>query len=154
MSSQITGGSWLKCIEDGSALEESKTSGEPSMRCPQCDGAWLTTESLQAIEDSAFGTGMVKGQMRYGERETDHECPHCGEAMTRFRYRGYNLEIEACPGDAGFWLDRGEDRDIKDVMRNRGRNLRRSAGAQEAWKRTRRGEKQSVFDRILDIFRR
>jgi Zn-finger nucleic acid-binding protein len=154
MTSQITGESHLKCIVDGSMLEESRTSGEPSMRCPQCSGAWLTTEALQALEDRSFGQGMVKGQMRYGESQSERRCPHCGEPMTRFRYRGHNLELEACPNDAGFWLDRGEDRGIHEVMRERARGLRRSAGAQRAWRKARRGEQVSLLDRILDVFRR
>lgn len=154
MSSQTTGGNVLKCIEDGTPLEESKTSGEPSMRCPQCSGAWLTDEALHAIEDKSFDPEMVKGQMRYGEHPTEHECPHCGELMSRFRYRGNNLEIEACPNGAGYWLDHGEDRNIKDVMKERTKGLRRSVGAQSDWSKARRGEKESFLDRILNIFRR
>ena len=87
--------STMNCIEDGTVLEPSKTSGEPSMRCPVCNGAWLTDEALHAVEDKSFDPELVKGQMRYGEHPTEHACPHCGENMTRFRYRGHNLEIEA-----------------------------------------------------------
>lgn len=144
----------MRCIEDGHELEPSRTSGELSMRCPVCSGAWLTDEALHAVEDKSFDPELVKGQMRYGEHPTEHACPHCGDNMTRFRYRGNNLEIEACPNDAGYWLDHGEDRHIKDALKDRKRGLLRSVGAQRAWQRTRRVGKVSIMDRIRSIFGR
>jgi Zn-finger nucleic acid-binding protein len=92
----------LRCIDDGSVLQPSEISGQPTMRCPQCGGAWLTVAAFHTLEDSAFDPDMVKGQMRYGEHPVEHPCPHCDRPMTRFRYRGYNLELEACPQEAGF----------------------------------------------------
>lgn len=144
----------MKCIEDGSVLEPSNTSGEPSMRCPVCSGAWLTEEALHAVEDKSFDPEMVKGQLRYGEHPTDHACPHCSEKMTRFRYRGHSLEIEACPNHAGYWLDHGEDRHIKDALKDRRRGLQRSVGAEHAWHRARRGGSTSIVDRIKSLFGR
>ncbi len=70
--------------------------------------------------------------------------------MTRFRYRGYNLEIEACPTDAGFWLDKSEDREIRDVMKQRGANLNRSASAERSWHQAKRGTRAGVFQRIKE----
>lgn len=144
----------MRCIEDGTGLEPSKTSGEPSMRCPVCSGAWISEEAFTAVEDKSFSPDMVKGQMRYGERPTDHPCPHCGENMTRFRYRGRNLEIEACPNHAGYWLDHGEDRHIKDALKDRQRRLQRSVSAQRTWHALRRGGSVSLMDRIRSLFRR
>lgn len=154
MTTQQQSALTMKCIEDGSELEPSTTSGEPSMRCPQCNGAWLTDVALYAVEDKTFDPEMVKGQRRYGEQPTEHPCPHCGKNMTRFRYRGYNLEIEACPEGAGYWLDHGEDRNIKDLLKTRERNLNRTVGAEQAWQKVRRGKPVSIMDRIRSIFRR
>ncbi len=109
-------------------------------------------ESLEAFEDKHFRDDMVKGQRRYGEQSVDHSCPHCGNNMTRFRYRGYNLEIEACPDSAGFWLDKDEDRRIKEVMKTRIARMRRSGSAQVAWDRFRRGDNRSFIQRIKDLF--
>ena len=91
--------------------------------------------------------------MRYGEHPAGHPCPHCGKEMTRFRYRGYSLELEVCPEDAGFWLDHGEDREIQNVMKTRTRNLRRSASAQQSFRRWRRGGNQSFLDKLRNLFR-
>ncbi len=154
MTTEQTQQTVMKCIEDEHELEPSETSGEPSMRCPVCSGAWLTGEAFHAVEDKSFDPELVKGQMRYGEHSTEHACLHCGDKMSRFRYRGHNLELEACPNDAGYWLDHGEDRHIKDALNDRKRGLLRTHGAQRDWHRFKRGESGSFFDRIRSIFRR
>lgn len=141
----------LKCPIDQNTLGESKTSGEASSKCSECEGVWLTFDALVSLEDNAASEDMVKGQRQYGKHVVDHLCPHCGEKMTRFRYRGYNLEIEACPGDAGFWLDKSEDREIRDVMKRRGANLSRSASAQRSWHQAKRGVRPGVFQRIKQM---
>jgi Zn-finger nucleic acid-binding protein len=105
-------------------------------------------EALVSLEDNAASDDMVKGQRRYGQQTVDHLCPHCGEKLTRFRYRGYNLEIEACPTDVGFWLDKQEDKEIRDVMKQRGANLNRSTSAEKVWHGARRGTKVGLVQRI------
>jgi len=141
----------LTCPVDQTPLTESKTSGEESSKCDECGGVWLTTAALESLEDNAASSDMVKGQRQYGKHVVDHLCPHCAEQLIRFRYRGYNLEIEACPQDAGFWLDKSEDREIRDVMRKRVSNLGRSASAEKSWHQARRGEKVGIFQRVKQI---
>ena len=142
----------LTCPIDDSALADSKLAGQPSKKCPKCDGSWISLEELESLEDKHFSADMVKGQRRYGEQAVGHVCPHCDGHMTRFRYRGYNLELEACPADAGFWLDQGEDALIKEVMKKRMANLSRSGSAQMDWDRFRRGRGRSFFDKLKDLF--
>jgi Zn-finger nucleic acid-binding protein len=141
----------LTCPIDKIGLEDSKTSGEESSQCPECSGVWLTKTAIESLEDSAASDDMVKGQRQYGKHEVDHRCPHCDEAMVRFRYRGYNLEIEACPSDAGFWLDKSEDREIRNIMKQRNSNLGRATSAEKNWHKARRGEKLGVFKRLKQL---
>ena len=142
----------LTCPVDDAALADSKLGGQSSMKCPECGGSWISFEDLESLEDKHFREDMVKGQRRYGEHDADHACPHCDRLMSRFRYRGYNLELEACPADAGFWLDQGEDALIRDVMKRRVANLSRAGSAQKDWDRFRRGRGRSFFDKIKDLF--
>lgn len=142
----------LTCPVDQLLLVDSKTSGEESSVCGDCKGVWITTAALESLEDNAASDDMVKGQRQYGKHEVDHLCPHCQEKMVRFRYRGYNLEIEACPSDAGFWLDEKEDREIHEVMKKRGSNLGRAASAEKSWHQARRGEKVGVLQRVKQLF--
>jgi len=144
--------SQLTCPVDRSQLIDSKASGEESSKCDLCGGLWLTTAVLESLEDNAASDDMVKGQRQYGKHVVDHTCPHCNEQMIRFRYRGYNLEIEACPNDEGFWLDKSEDRKIRDVMKQRGSNLGRAASAERSWHSARRGEKVGIFQRVKQLF--
>jgi len=141
----------LVCPVDQTNLVLSKTSGEESSTCPKCDGVWITLEVLEALEDRAANADMVKGQRQYGKHEVDHYCPHCNKGMVRFRYRGYNLEIESCPSDAGFWLDKSEDREIRDVMKRRTSNLARVSSAERSWHNARRGVKVGLFQRIKQL---
>ena len=140
------------CPVDDAPLVESKLGDDDSRKCPECSGSWVPMSTLEAFEDKHFRDDMVKGQRRYGERSVEHDCPHCGESMTRFRYRGYNLELEACPENVGFWLDRGEDKRIKEVMKTRVSRMQRSGSAQVAWEHFRRGDNRSFFQKIKDLF--
>lgn len=141
----------LVCPVDQTNLVLSKTSGEESSTCPRCDGVWITLKVLETLEDRAANADMVKGQRQYGKHEVDHNCPHCSKGMVRFRYRGYNLEIESCPSDAGFWLDNSEDRKIRDVMKRRTSNLARASSAERSWHNARRGVKVGLFQRIKQL---
>ena len=142
----------LVCPVDQTNLVLSKTAGEESSKCPECDGVWLTLETLETLEDKAANADMVKGQRQYGKHEVDHDCPHCAKNMIRFRYRGYNLEIESCPTDAGFGLDKNEEREIRDVMKKRASNLARASSAEQSWHNARRGVKISLLQRIKQLF--
>ena len=142
----------LVCPVDQTNLVLSKTAGEESSKCPECDGVWLTLETLETLEAKAANADMVKGQRQYGKHEVDHDCPHCAKNMIRFRYRGYNLEIESCPTDAGFWLDKNEEREIRDVMKKRASNLARASSAEQSWHNARRGVKISLLQRIKQLF--
>ena len=141
----------LTCPIDQSALEDSKTSGEQSAKCVACEGVWLTTDALESMEDGASSRETFKGQRQYGKRTVEHLCPHCQEHMIRFRYRGYNLELEACPSEAGFWLDKREDREIRDVMKKRVANLGRSASAERIWGEAKRGKHPGVLQRLKEL---
>jgi Zn-finger nucleic acid-binding protein len=107
--------------------------------------------ALESMEDRAASEDMVKGQRQYGKHEVDHLCPHCGKQMTRFRYRGYNLEIEACPETVGFWLDKSEDREIRDVMKRRTTNLGRASAAERSWHEAKRGSRPGLFQRLKEL---
>lgn len=141
----------LTCPIDQNALEDSKTSGEQSSKCRVCGGVWLTADALESMEDRASSQGMVKGQRQYGKQTVQHLCPHCQEHMIRFRYRGYKLELEACPSQAGFWLDKQEDREIRAVMKKRVTNLGRSASAERIWGDAKRGKRPGILQRLKEL---
>lgn len=145
----------MDCPLDHIALTETKRHGAPALECPTCHGAWVEPTSLEEIEDRAFPEEAVRGKRRYGSHESDLDCPHCGKKMVRFRYRANPLEIDHCPDDAGYWLDKDEDKRIMELMRQRAKDLNRSASAQQLWQRARRGRTRGgLIDRIRDFFGR
>ena len=144
----------MDCPRCKVALEDGERHGLPAKRCPKCEGSWLAPAVLEQLEDRAFPEDAVKGTRRYGSHESDLNCPHCAKKMIRFRYRANPLELEHCPDEAGYWLDRDEDKRIVELMRERASGLRRSAAAQRSWQRQRRGSSRgSIIDRIRDLFR-
>ena len=53
--------------------------------------------------------------------------------MAAFNYRAYDLEIDTCREEHGFWLDAGEEGRVRDIIDERVRGLKRSASAEVAW---------------------
>jgi len=73
--------------------------------------------------------------------------------MVRFRYRANNLELDHCPDDAGYWLDKDEDKRILDLMKERVSDLNRSGSVQVSWNKAKRGDSRGILSRIKGLFR-
>ena len=84
---------------------------------------------------------------------TEIACPHCGKNMLRFRYRGWPLEIERCPDEEGYWLDKGEEKHISDYMKERKSRLSRASSAEASFARWRDGGGGGIIQKIKNIFR-
>ena len=119
-------------------------------RCPTCNGRWLDHHELGALEATvARGEDERAGTIEYAKRESELDCPVCGKRMRAFNYRAYNLEIDTCADEHGFWLDAGEEGHLRDVMEERVRGLARAASAEESWgKFLGRVGNRSVWDNI------
>ena len=61
--------------------------------------------------------------IQYARRESDLNCPICGRQMTAFNYRAYNLELDACLNEHGFWLDEGESAHVREIMVDEADNI-------------------------------
>ena len=62
-------------------------------------------------------------------------CPAPGAASpcTLFHYRAYDLELDLCQQEHGVWLDGGEEKRVLEIMRQRIKDLGRSASAEAQW---------------------
>ena len=145
----------MNCPVEQMSLAETERHGAPAFECPMCHGIWIEPSSLEDIEDRAFPDDAEKGTLKYGSHDSDLGCPHCGKQMVRFRYRANPLEIDHCPDDGGYWLDKDEDKHIMNLMRQRARDLRRSSSAQQSWQHMFKGHHSRGFiERIRDFFGR
>jgi Zn-finger nucleic acid-binding protein len=126
-------------------------------RCPTCKGAWYDADELALLEATVTrDEEQRRGTIEFATHQSALSCPVCGVAMRAFNYRAYNLELDACPREHGFWLDAGEADRVREVMRDRVQGLARSARAEEAWaewKRNHRPGSGGVLDRLRDLFR-
>ena len=140
----------LKCPRDQTELAVEKHRDIEVDRCPTCNGRWLDHHELAALEATAArGEDERAGTVEYAKRPSELDCPVCGKRMRAFNYRAYNLEIDTCEDEHGFWLDAGEEGQLRDVMEERVRGLARAASAEESWgKFLGRVGNRSVWDNI------
>jgi len=130
----------MQCPRDGATLIEKRVHGIELEQCPDCQGRWLDHDELGALETtSAKDEAYRGGTVQFSNRESDLDCPVCGQRMTVFNYRAYNVELDTCDGEHGFWLDAGEDDRVRDVIADRVRGLNRAVQAEAAWDNLVRG---------------
>ena len=123
----------MQCPRDGTDLVEERMHGIEVDHCHTCNGRWLDHHELDELEATKADEDERRGTIRFAERDSDLSCPVCGEPMTAFNYRAYDLELDTCRDEHGFWLDAGEEGQVRDIIDERVRDLKRSASAEVAW---------------------
>ena len=102
--------------------------------CPSCNGRWLDHHELDELESTVPSTEEERrATIQYAKKQSELACPKCGKRMTAFNYRAYNLELDTCEDEHGFWLDAGETGRVRDIIEERIRGLNRAASAEAAW---------------------
>ena len=124
----------LRCPRDGSALAEEQVHGIELDHCPNCNGRWLDHHQLDELEATRVEDAAPRrATIRFSNRDSELPCPVCDRQMSAFNYRGYDLEIDVCEEEHGFWLDAGEEGRVRDIIDERVRGLQRSVSAEKAW---------------------
>jgi Zn-finger nucleic acid-binding protein len=143
----------LICPLDGTELQPSTQDGIACHSCPRCAGEWLLLEAFEALEATAANGNALAGTIEYAKHPAGLKCPSCGKELTGFDFRGQNLALDACDDEHGFWLDAGEARTVKQLMRQRQNDLAHALGAESVWNRDRSaGFKPTFLERIKHIF--
>jgi len=116
---------------------------------------WLDYAELDQLEDTVMDEDRLKGTMMVRSDGSELPCPRCSGPMRWFRYRYYNLELDFCEVEHGFWLDKGEEKRVLEIMEQRTKDLKRSASAEVEWGRFVSSLKSRSFkDRLKGMFRR
>jgi Zn-finger nucleic acid-binding protein len=139
----------LKCPRDATQLDIGQEMNVEVDRCPTCRGAWYDNYELELLESTVGDADQRKGMIDYAKRESELDCIVCGKRMRAFNYRAYNLELDACLDDHGFWMDAGESDRVLEVMKERVAGLQRSGEAEAAWNKAKRGEGPGFFGRLF-----
>jgi Zn-finger nucleic acid-binding protein len=145
----------VNCPRCNVELELEQYKGIEVDKCPNCQGMWLDYHELDQLEDIAFDSDELKGTMVYSPRTSKLLCPRCKQPMKAFEYRAYyDLELDFCPDEHGFWLDAGEEKRVLELMRQAEKNLKRKAATEAEWANfLRKAGSKSFFDRIKGLFR-
>ncbi len=139
----------MNCPRCNAPLDVTKYKDIEIDRCPNCQGMWLDYHELDEMEDKTFAEDDRKGMLMYADRDGDISCPKCDSTMKIFNYRAYNLPIDVCENDHGFWLDKGEAEQVEKLMSQRIKDLKRSSSAEKAWVGfVKKLKTRSLMDRI------
>lgn len=147
----------MKCPRCNIDLKIEHHHGIEVDHCPECNGRWLDHHELDQLEATVPSTPeQRRATIHYAKRQSALHCPVCGKKMTAFNYRAYNLELDTCEDEHGFWLDAGEEGRIRDIIEERIKGLERAASAEAAWDRfidnLKGGGRRSVWDQVTGFF--
>jgi uncharacterized protein len=124
--------------------------------CPRCHGMWLEHPELGQLEDEVFDFGdRWKGTLVTSPTATTDQCPECDALLQKFKYRFYDLEMELCPNEHGYWLDEDEDTRVLELMKREESDLQRKLLAEDMWtKLLKHMHSESFTSKLRDLFRR
>ena len=122
--------------------------------CPSCKGMWLEHQELEQLEDEVFDFGeAAKGTLVFSSTPTTAKCPECSALLKRFRYRFYDLEMEFCENQHGYWLEDDEDTRVLELMKKEESNYERKLLAEDKWATTlKRMRSRSFLSKVRDLF--
>jgi Zn-finger nucleic acid-binding protein len=144
----------MRCPRCGADLKTEDYKGIEVDRCAGCQGLWLDYSELDQLEDVALDEDEVKATLIYSGRKGELSCPKCAGPMKAFSYRGWNLELDLCEEEHGFWLDHGEEERVLELMEQRIKDLDRKASAEKQWADfLGKVKSKSFFSRLKGLFK-
>jgi Zn-finger nucleic acid-binding protein len=146
----------VKCPRCGVDLKPAERHKLQVNCCPSCKGMWFEHDELDQLEDEVFDFGdRWKGTLVFNSTATSDKCPECAACLQRFHYRFYDLEMEFCPDQHGYWLEADEDTRVLQLMQKEETDLARKLLAENRWSELlRHMHSGSFFNRLKDMFRR
>jgi len=122
--------------------------------CQTCKGMWLERQDLEKLEDEVFDYGDdAKGTLVFSSTPTTAKCPECSTPLRRFNYRLYDLEMEFCVNQHGYWLDEDEDNRVLQLMKKEEADETRKLLAEDQWTKTLKHLRSGSFlSKVRDLF--
>jgi len=122
--------------------------------CQSCKGMWLEHQDLGKLEDEVFDYGDdAKGTLAFSSTPTTAKCPECNAPLKRFKYRFYDLEMEVCENQHGYWLDEDEDTRVLQLMKKEEADETRKLLAENQWTKTLKHLRSGSFlSKVRDLF--
>jgi Zn-finger nucleic acid-binding protein len=144
----------MKCPRCNNPLKVKNYKGIEVDACDNCESIWLNFEELDQLEDTVLSRDELKGTTVFSTFPSKLACAECGKPMKGFKYRYYDLELDFCDNQHGFWLDKGEEKRVLELMQREQESLGRKFDLEETWTKTLRNLKsKDFFSRLRDLFR-
>lgn len=84
--------------------------------CPKCQGAWFDKGELDRLDDSVWTNVEEIDFEQVSSDHKDIQCPKCQEKLDPISPRdAKELIVDRCPSCQGFWLDKGELDQMREV---------------------------------------
>ncbi|HUZ58199.1 MAG TPA: zf-TFIIB domain-containing protein [Hanamia sp.] len=143
----------MKCPKCDGELKDEKQGNMVVQRCDACFGIWLTYPELQEVEDTVWSDEKLKGTLEFNENPSTLKCPECSSQMVKFEYRYSDVQLDTCPNMHGFWLDKGEEERIKEIMGEDKNDYERKIKAENEWGNLLNHMRSPTFmDKIKSLF--
>lgn len=115
---------------------------------------WLEQQDLNQLEDEAFDFGDdAKGTLVFSSTPTTAKCPECNALLKRFKYRLFDLEMEFCENQHGYWLEDDEDTRVLELMKKEETDFQRKVLAEDQWATTlKHMRSRSFLSKVRDLF--
>lgn len=144
----------MKCPKCGSDLTPAIRHKIKVSYCQSCKGMWLEHQELDQLEDEAFDFGDdAKGTLVFKSTPTTAKCPECSTPLQRFQYRFYDLQMDFCVNQHGYWLDADEDTRVLALMKQEEKDYERKVLAEDQWAKTlTRMRSGSFLSKVRNLF--
>ena len=115
---------------------------------------WFQRQELEKLEDEAFDFGEHdKGTLVPSSVPTALKCPECAAPLRSFQYRFYDLQMQFCENQHGYWLENDEDNRVLELMRQEEKDMQRTLRVEDRWAATlRRMRSGSLLERLRERF--
>ena len=142
----------MKCPHCNIKLEITQYEGIEVERCAKCEGMWFEAQEVDQLEDTVFNQDEFKNTMITNVRDGDIKCPKCEQKMKKFDYRWEDLKLDYCTNSDGFWLDKGEEMRIIEIVSQDLKDTERKFKIENQWKNTLRGlQSPSTISQIKSL---
>lgn len=143
----------MKCPNCQQNLELQNYKGIEVNQCSNCSGMWFDYKEVDQLEDTSFDQDDLKNTLVTKVKPSDKECPVCSKKMNKFNYRWEELELETCPDKHGFWLDKGEEEKVPQLIEEYEENLEEKNKTEMEWtNHLKRLQSPSLFNKLVEIF--
>ena len=84
--------------------------------CPSCEGMWVDKGKLNDLDDSITINSEESEFIAAKTQNRNMVCPNCSNALKTVSPKVMpELEVETCTSCHGFWLDKDELEDVRDM---------------------------------------